>query len=135
MKKRLLAFTMICFTIIGCGKAPYEVEVLMPEENEIRCLAEVDVAEDTDLAVKDFAVRLFQQNLKSGEDVLISPLSVLCALSMTANGADGETLAQMEQVFGDSIENLNSYLYTYAKKTSVCGALQGTYGKFNLAER
>ena len=38
-------------------------------------------------AVTDFAVRLFQASEKSGENTLISPLSVLCALSMTANGA------------------------------------------------
>ena len=32
---------------------------------------------------------------------------------MTANGAEGETLTQMESVLGMSVEELNLYLYTY----------------------
>ena len=44
----------------------------------------------------DFAIRLFQQTRDDNKNSLISPLSVMLALSMTANGAKGETLAQME---------------------------------------
>ena len=55
----------------------------------------------------DFAVRLFQACEKSGENTLVSPLSVLCALAMTANGAEGETLEQMEAVLGMTAEELN----------------------------
>jgi serpin B len=40
---------------------------------------------------------------------------VLCALAMTANGAAGETLTQMESVFGMSMEEINHYLYSYMK--------------------
>ena len=47
----------------------------------------------------DFALDLLRQSA-DGENVLVSPLSVLSALAMTENGADGETLAQMEQVTG-----------------------------------
>ena len=69
-------------------------------------------------AVIDFAVRLFQQSTPSDKNSLISPLSVLCALAMTANGADGNTLAQMEEVFGISISDLNAYLYWYLQSLS-----------------
>lgn len=61
----------------------------------------------------DFAVRLFQASRKADENTLISPLSVLCALAMTANGAQEETLAQMESVLGMNVQELNSYLYSY----------------------
>ena len=44
----------------------------------------------------DFAIKLFQQTRDDNKNSLISPLSVMLALSMTANGAKGETLAQME---------------------------------------
>ena len=37
-----------------------------------------------------YDVRLFQTSMEEGKNILISPLSVLYALSMTANGADGE---------------------------------------------
>ncbi|MBQ4108858.1 MAG: serpin family protein [Clostridia bacterium] len=63
--------------------------------------------------VTDFAIRLFKEANENGENTLISPLSVLCALAMTANGAEGETLTQMESVLGMSVEELNLYLYTY----------------------
>ncbi len=79
----------------------------------------VSVSDDLssgNLAVADFAVRLFKANEKSGQNTLISPLSVLYALAMAANGAGGETLTQMEELFGMSIEELNSYLYSYMQK-------------------
>ncbi len=63
----------------------------------------------------DFAVRLFKESEKSGENTLISPLSVIYALSMTANGAKGETLRQMEEVLGMSKDELNSYLFSYVR--------------------
>lgn len=66
-------------------------------------------------AVTDFAVRLLKKSEKSGENTLISPLSVLCALAMTANGAQNKTLEQMENVMGLSVEELNLYLHTYMK--------------------
>jgi len=61
----------------------------------------------------DFAIRLFKQTNEEGKNTLISPLSVLCALAMTANGAEGETREQMEAVLGMSVEELNLYLYSY----------------------
>lgn len=76
----------------------------------------VDVLPNMDAgaaAAADFGVRLFQTSMEEGENTLISPLSVLYALAMTANGADGETLAQMEQVLGMDVDNLNSYMLAY----------------------
>lgn len=71
-----------------------------------------DLREDS-AAVADFAVRLFQNSAEEGESTLVSPLSVLCALAMTTNGAEGETLAQMEETLGLSVDALNRWLYTY----------------------
>ena len=76
----------------------------------------VDVLPDMDAgaaAAADFGVRLFQTSMEEGKNTLISPLSVLYALAMTANGADGETLIQMEQVLGMDVEKLNSYMLAY----------------------
>ena len=63
--------------------------------------------------VTDFAVRLLQAGNAEGENTLLSPLSVLYALAMTANGAEGETRTQMEQVLGMPVEEFNLYLYSY----------------------
>ena len=67
--------------------------------------------------VTAFALRLFQESLTQEQEkdpkknVLISPASVLFALSMTANGAKEQTLAQMEETLGASIPSLNTYLH------------------------
>lgn len=64
-------------------------------------------------AITDFGVELLKTTLKKGKEgtnVLVSPLSILMALAMTANGAEGETKTQMEAVLG---ENLNPYLNAY----------------------
>lgn len=65
----------------------------------------------------DFALSLFKGSVERSEEenLLISPLSVMLALAMTANGADGETLSEMEELLGGalSIDALNEYLYSY----------------------
>ena len=76
----------------------------------------VEVLPDMDaggIAAAEFGVRLFQNSFEEGKNTLISPLSVLYALAMTANGADGETLEQMEGVLGMDCDNLNSFMLSY----------------------
>ncbi len=61
-----------------------------------------------------FALELFKNGFDKEKNSLISPLSVLLALAMTANGADGETLEEMEAALGGlGIDELNEYLYAY----------------------
>ncbi|MBQ7389986.1 MAG: serpin family protein [Clostridia bacterium] len=73
----------------------------------------LDDLEEQSASFTDFALRLFKATNEDGENVLISPLSVMCALSMTLNGAEGNTLAQMENVLGMQRDELNLYLYSY----------------------
>lgn len=66
----------------------------------------------------DFALRFFKENVSENSgNVMISPLSVMLALSMTANGAVGETRAEMEKVLAGemSVETLNEYLKGYVE--------------------
>ena len=42
-----------------------------------------------------------------GENALLSPLSVALALSMAANGAAGDTLAEFEALLGADVDTLN----------------------------
>ncbi len=61
-----------------------------------------------------FTIDLFKAtyNENKGQNDLISPYSVVQALGMTANGANGKTLEEMEKVLGDGIDitSLNRYL-------------------------
>ncbi len=64
-------------------------------------------------AAADFTLRLFRAGNETDQNTLFSPLSVLCALSMTANGAKGETLSQMEQTLGLDRERWNACFRAY----------------------
>lgn len=67
----------------------------------------------------DFSMQLFKNstadNLKKGKNVLVSPESAIVALSMTANGADGDTLEELEKVLCKNMhmEDFNKYLSAY----------------------
>lgn len=74
-------------------------------------------------SVTDFSWNLFREALAEDGNVMVSPLSAHVALSMTMNGAGGETLAEMRQALaaGDmSLEDLNagmsSWLTALAEK-------------------
>lgn len=70
-------------------------------------------------AEMNFGVELLKQCYENKQDgvknLLISPLSVSAALSMTANGADGETLKEMEKLLGNglSLDEMNEYMAYY----------------------
>lgn len=68
--------------------------------------------DDFNAAYRNYAAELFKtacaEDIKAGTNVMISPESVMMALGMTANGAKGETLSQMETALGgQSIDTLN----------------------------
>ena len=116
-----LSLLLLCampLGLVGCGAQPQpaaqNTHDLMADVTARTPAGVSDLAMDS-AKLTDFAVRLFQAAKKDGENSLISPLSVLCALAMTANGAQGETRAQMEAVLGMKAEDLNEYLYTYMK--------------------
>ncbi len=62
----------------------------------------------------DFAIRLTAA-CESGDGSLVSPLSVLTALLMTANGAKGQTLDEMMDVLlgGMTLEEANAQLFNF----------------------
>jgi len=68
-------------------------------------------------AAADFSIKLFKETLSESGNTIISPVSALLALAMAANGADGDTLSQMENVLGGgiTIDVLNKYLYSFVK--------------------
>lgn len=68
-------------------------------------------------SMANFSIELFKNSITEKENSLVSPLSVMLALAMTANGADNETLVQMEKLLGEEItlNDLNEYLYAYVK--------------------
>lgn len=109
-----LSLMLVCammLNLTGCAttvQAANLMEGVTP--NKVSALEDLS---GNNSAVTDFAVRLFKASEENGKNTLISPLSVLCALAMTANGAEDETLQQMEDVLGMTTEEMNLYIYSY----------------------
>ena len=117
MKKRMLTGALsialrlsALLSFSGCVGTTAQATDLMAGDKANAVDANVDLTGDDVGAAGGFAVNLFQNSVISNENILVSLLSVLCAFSMTANGAKGETLPQMEDVFGLSVPELHAYL-------------------------
>lgn len=105
MKKALciLLILTVGFQLGACAAKPLAQEVIEKEP--------VTLCQDPAAASADFAISLLQSCYESkDENLVLSPYSALIALAMGANGADGETLAQMEELFGMRSEELNNFL-------------------------
>ena len=72
-----------------------------------------DITDEDAIAWTRFALSLAAQ--QDGQ-FLISPVSVLSAFAMIANGADGDTLAQTEAVLGQDRDTLNRTVQSYTAK-------------------
>lgn len=106
--KRWIAFS-ICMAMLagvaGCAAADAAgTENLM--EN-ITPKQQTAVLGDGEAKCLTAAAAKLLQNTDLRGNTLLSPLSVLCAVGMTANGADGTTRAQFEDFFGMSVEDFN----------------------------
>lgn len=68
--------------------------------------------DDVRNASTDFALELMRRSTNGQENTVVCPLSVQSVLAMIANGAQNDTLSQMEQVLagGRSVDELNHYL-------------------------
>lgn len=101
--KRTLSLLLACALglslLSGCTSAAAK-ELTAP-----RLSANPSSSEEVNAALASFGLELLQKTRKAGEtSTLVSPLSVALALSMAANGADGNSLAQFEEVLGGGVD-------------------------------
>lgn len=107
----------------GCGKTVGKVHNKGVKSGAVRDLTEgisknesASKAPDDEFkaAASSFAAELFKDNYSKGKTTLVSPLSVLTALALVQNGAQGNTLAQLEQALGGlDRDTLNKYMRAY----------------------
>ena len=111
MKKKSLALLvaggLLCSTLMGCTRT-YATDLM--DGAKAGTPTEVQVQKETWAGMYDFSVKLLQTTCDREDNTLVSPMSVLSALAMTANGAQGETRTQMEDTLGGSVEQLNGAL-------------------------
>jgi serine protease inhibitor len=107
----------------GCGKTVGKVHNKGVKSGAVRDLTEgisknesASKAPDDEFkaAAASFSADLFKYNYSKGKKTLVSPLSVLTALALVQNGAQGDTLAQLEQALGGlDRDTLNAYMRAY----------------------
>lgn len=119
MKKIIVILTLL-LTLTACSSKTDSDLVstnLMAEVKE-RDIAPIEIDDqqnkdgDKTMEITDFSFDMLGE-IYEEENILISPLSMMSALSMTANGAENETLLQMEETFYADRDDLNEYLYAY----------------------
>lgn len=116
---------VLCILVTAIANRPVTVEAVdLMKGIQPQKIETVTDLEENNAEITDFSIRLFQATQKSGENTLLSPLSVISALAMTANGAQGETLTQMEEVLGLTTVELNNYMYTYMSQLPESDACQ-----------
>ena len=121
MKRRILsaiittALTLSALTLSSCrSEKSLETTDLM---TGIKAASHETVKPDDAFknAYDNFSVELLKKCFDGKSNTLISPLSVSTALTMTANGANGQTKEEMEKVLGSgiSLDELNKYLSSF----------------------
>ena len=75
----------------------------------------------------DVSVNIFRESCSGEGNTMISPLSLITALTMTARGAGGETLAQLEAALGSDLDYFTAYLGSFL------ASLEGREAKFTSA--
>lgn len=99
--KKIMLVMLCCFVAWGC--TPKANSVIFNSKNAMH--EQATVAQN----YNDFALNLFKKCYQE-DNVLISPLSLSYALAISANGADDDTLSQIETMMGMSQKELNAFL-------------------------
>ncbi len=96
----LLAAALGLGLLSGCAPASAAKELTAPKLS-----VTPSNSEEVNEALAAFGLELLQKTREAGkQSPLVSPLSVALALSMTANGAEGNTLAQFQEALGGGVD-------------------------------
>ena len=120
MKLKKLTAATLCMLALSCSLTSLTSCTAVQATDLTKGIVHENVSgKDTDenfaIAQTGFTLDLFRETaaVNGYDNLLLSPLSVSLALSMTANGADTNTLTEMENVLGLPVQELNEYFVTY----------------------
>ena len=104
---RPFSLLLACCLLSGCTAGP-EARLISPPPGSLPPVElSATPSEEAAGSYNAYAVDLLRTCQTEGENTLLSPLSVALALGMTANGAQGDTQAAFEALFGMDQESLN----------------------------
>ena len=73
------------------------------------------VSQNQKNSVIDFSAEFFSKFSQTQDgNVLVSPVSLLYCLALLANGADGNTLKQIEDAVGMELDDLNRFVAAFS---------------------
>ncbi len=78
--------------------------------------------------VMDISMEIFRESVDKDKNSMISPISILMALTMVEMGAENDSLKQMEETFGCSSEDLSCWLKAWRSSLKT-----GEKTKMNIA--
>ena len=113
--KKIIALLLICALMLPCVACAFASSANELSEGYERSTSESGKITDGFIsATADFSFRMFKDLLtENDKNDLVSPLSAIICLAMIANGADGNTKAQMKSALGMNTDELNKALYAY----------------------
>jgi len=111
MKKLIAILIALSLLLCGCGGSGTQAQELSSSHQPRT--DHTGIPENKDALIGSFGLELLKTQAFSEKNVLISPISILTALAMTASGARENTLTQMEQVLGAPIGDLNALFGGY----------------------
>lgn len=129
MKKRILneiVTSVLCITLavitvlscVSCSSAVLPAKAIEADELSAGYFRMTDesgtVSDDFKSEITDLSMTLFRKLVTNDkENDLVSPISAILCLAMLANGADGNTKKQIENVLGMDVDTLNECMYAY----------------------
>lgn len=120
MKAKQMTYAACCLMlaavmIFSCTSCTLQASAAKLSEGYSRRTAESgEITDEFKKAMANFSFELFRGLITKDDcNDLISPLSAVICLAMMANGAGGNTKAQIEEAFCMDIASLNKCLYAY----------------------
>lgn len=131
MKQRVTALLLcaaLLLSLAGCAAASAKSTDLMEGITPAAAGSGEGLSGGEPAAAARFGLELLRHSMTGEDNVLVAPMSVLCALAMAANGAEGEALAQLEAAFGTELPRLNEGLSLW-----LSGLPQSGKGRLSMA--
>jgi len=130
--KKWLPLTLSALTLVSACGCFREKKVTAEELSKEYTQSNVEAGIDFSVfknQLTDFYLNFFQKTVEKNEqNQLFSPLSAALCLALVNNGANGNTRAQLEDLFGIETDMLNRALYAYT-----ASLYSGEDCKLNLA--